>query len=63
MRTIPIPTVPIDEEMMRMGERDMQEDYEKFVQAGIAQYLKERAEQKPRDEKTEPRRQESGVRN
>ena len=48
MGTRTIPTIPIDEEMLRMGERDMQEGYEKFVQAGIAEWHKERAEQNDR---------------
>ena len=49
MRTRTIPTIPIDEEMLRMGERDMQEGYEKFVQAGIDQWHRERAEQNDRE--------------
>ena len=49
MSTRTIPTIPIDEEMLRIGERDMEEEYEKFVQAGIAQWHKERAEQNDRE--------------
>ena len=44
-----MPTIPIDEEMLRMGERDMHEEYEQFVQAGIAEWHKERAERNARE--------------
>ena len=39
-----MPTIPIDEVMSQIVDRLDREEYEKFVQAGITQYLKERAE-------------------
>jgi hypothetical protein len=45
-------TITIDEQMTQVGERAGQEEYEKFVQMGIAQWHKERAEQQ-RDREAE----------
>jgi hypothetical protein len=43
-----IPPIPIDEQMGQIIDRADREDYEKFVQAGIAQWHRERAEQNER---------------
>ena len=47
MKTIPI--IPIDEQMGQIIDRADREEYEKFVQAGIAQWHKERAERKDKE--------------
>jgi hypothetical protein len=56
-----IPSIPIDEQMGEIIERADKEEYEKFVQAGIAEWRREREEQKSADgrrqtvaEKSEP---------
>ncbi|MDR0327770.1 MAG: hypothetical protein LBI05_05695 [Planctomycetaceae bacterium] len=42
-------TIAIDEQMEQVGERAGHEEYEKFVQMGIAQWHKERAERKDKE--------------
>jgi hypothetical protein len=49
-----IPSIPIDEQMGQIIERANQVEYEKFVQAGIAEWHRERAEQKTADGSREP---------
>jgi len=48
-----MPTIPIDEVMSQIIDRLDREEHEKFVQAGIAQYLKERTERGQQAKKTE----------
>jgi len=50
-------TIPLDDVMSQIADRDMQEDYEKFVQEGIAQWHKDRAKEKEK----EIRSQNTGV--
>ena len=42
-------TIQIDEQMMQVGERAGQEEYENFVREGIVQWHKERAERKDKE--------------
>ena len=42
-------TIQIDEQMRQVGERAGQKAYEKFKQEGIAQWHKERVEQKDKE--------------
>ena len=48
-----MPTIPIDEVMSQIIDRLDREEHEKFVQAGIAQYLKERTERGQQAKETE----------
>jgi len=47
-------TIPIDEQMSQIVDRAGQEAYEKFVQEGIAHYLKERAKKQKDKEAEKP---------
>jgi len=46
-------TIPIDERMSQIADPVGQEAYEKFVQDGIAHYLKERAAKERKDKEAE----------
>jgi hypothetical protein len=48
-----MPTIPIDEVMSQIIDRLDREEHEQFVQAGIAQCLKERAERGQQAKETE----------
>jgi len=42
-------TIPIDEEMRKMGERDMQQAYDEFVNKHIERHKQEREREQKRD--------------